>query len=519
MEPAPRKRRLRPRYVVAGLLLILFGVSAAFLFVLVDDPVTRMPPKSAIPANLPPEVRKSIEDLYSADVAVRGQGIDGLFADDLIFGPQALPPESIIPFLVAVLGDVRDPQKPAKPPQPEFSLAYVKATLFPLAIEVEPGQIGWRAAERLALTFDPRAEEALVAVLRQSKNSYASANAARILGDSGGPGDEIEAALVVALADPSRGVRIHAARGFSLNHRGCRAAIPGLVAIWRKNPCPDGDEHHAAIDALGYMDGAPETVEPLISALAIEDCEIRKRAARALRGCRDPRAVRGLIGALEDGYSPVQAEAASSLGATGDPSAVMPLAALLKDPEANVRMSAVKALGELAFASPKDPHVVESLVPALWDSDAKVRLLATVSVSYTKGARATAALLGLVQGTDEKVRWYAARALGEIGDKGAVDPLLEMLKSSAGNQRSVAAFALGLLGDLRAVPPLLDALKDPDDNVRASAADSLGWLDAHEAIEPLQGLRSDPCPEVRAAAARSLGRLGGTWTSPTAAPR
>jgi len=509
MEPAPRKRRLRPRYVVAGLFLLLCGL-AALLFVLVDDPVTRMPPKSAIPADLPPEVRDLYGDLFSADAAVRIHAMDGLLGDGTAWPSEDIPPEGV-PFLVALLGDVRDAQKPTSLPLAEFSWAYVKDLLFPPEPEIEVGQVGWRAAECLASAGTP-GFDALRVVLRRSKDPYARANAARILGGSGELGDEDEADLVAALSDPSRHVRRMAALGFSSGHRGCRAAIPGLLAIWQNDDYPDS--HKAVIEALCFMHGVPEVVEPLVAALQDDDTELCKEVAWGLRGCRDPGAVHALIGALGHSDTEVRCEAALSLGATGDPSAVAPLAGLLKDPDAHVRMRAVMALGELAFAGPKDPQVVESLVPALWDSDAKVRILATVSVSYTKGTRATAALLGLLQGTDEKVRWYAARALGDIGDKGAVDPLLELLKAPAGNQRSVAAFALGLLGDSRAVPPLLDALKDPDDNVRASAADSLGQFKAREAIERLQGLLNDPCREVRAAVARSLGRLGGQWTSP-----
>ena len=500
MEPAPRKRRLRPRYVATGLVLLLLASAIAILYVVTDDPVTRMPPKSAIPANLPPEVRKDIEDLYSTDVRVREVAIDHLRDR-----PEA------IPFLVGLLGDVEDPDGP---PKPEFSWEYVKQFLIPPEPEISSWRVGGRAAERL-VSYGPQGFEALKVVLRTSKNQYARGHA--VLGLGQDVPIYAEGDVVAALSDPSRHVRQEAATVFRLTLRPCPAAMPVLIALQKKDPSPQ--VRYAALRALCHLEGAPEVGVAFVEALGDKDSDICEGAARGLRGCKDPRAVRGLIGALGHSDADVRSEAATSLGSIGDLSAVAPLAGLVNDPEYHVRKSVILALRALADAGVEDPTIADAIVAALEDSDFEVRLLATVSVSHTRGSRATAALLGLLQGSYEKNKWYAARALGEIGDKGAVDPLIEMLKAPAGNQRSVAAFALGLLGDSRAVPPLLDALKDPDEKVRASAADSLGWLEAHEAVEALKGLVSDPCPEVRAAAARSLGRLGGTWTSPGDSPR
>ena len=73
-----------------------------------------------------------------------------------------------------------------------------------------------------------------------------------------------------------------------------------------------------------------ETVEELIKELKSDDCEIRWRAARALRWTKAASAVRPLIKAMGDSDCNVRWSAAESLVVIGEP-AVHPLAAALKD--------------------------------------------------------------------------------------------------------------------------------------------------------------------------------------------
>jgi len=114
----------------------------------------------------------------------------------------------------------------------------------------------------------------------------------------------------------------------------------------------------AAADALAKI-GAP-AVEPLIDALNYPDR--RMRAADALGGIGDPRAVEPLIAALKYESSSVRANAAEALGKIGGPSVVEALAAALKDEDVVVRWAAENALrkrGDPRAQTPEESREAE----------------------------------------------------------------------------------------------------------------------------------------------------------------
>ena len=510
MEPVPRKRRLRLRYVAAGFVLLSVG-AVAVLFYLDDDPVTRMPPKSSIPADLPPDVRKNIEDLYSPNWACRMRA-----AGDLEGKTAA------IPFLVPLLGDVEDiyPR-----PEPKLSWGYAKeyANYLFSPPEIDPRMSGVSQAVIAALvSCGPQALAPLEAALRQSRNPYARAGAAHALRKLDDP--QAMVALVPALSDASHHVRLQAVMCFSGEEDAsektryfyqflgrppeppagtvsCRAAIPGLVALLKNDPSLEIRGHAAA--ALGGMKESAEVVEPLVAALKDKDWNVCQASALALGIVKDRRAVPGLIGALGHWQSEVRAEAAQSLGSIADPAAAPHLMPLLNDTAVEVRRSATAALAHLEEACSGGQETADAFILAMKNGDCVVRVWAAHGAGYCRNSRVILPLMVLLADPDLDVFRSAATALKTTG----ADPAILTLAKFRPSIDAVAR-AFELLRGPRTVPPLLEALKDPDPAVRACAAEALGPFKAQEAFEPLLSLLDDPFPGVRAGAAHSLGSLG-----------
>ena len=216
-----------------------------------------------------------------------------------------------------------------------------------------------------------------------------------------------------------------------------------------------------------------ETVEKLIEELMSDNCEIRWRAARALRWTKAARAVRPLIKAMGDRDCNVRWSAAESLVVIGEP-AVHPLTDALKDPDRDIRWRAGWALGRL-----RNTVAVDSLIRTLNDED-------------------------------PDVRWRAAWALGQIGDARATKALVRALQDNSSNVRWSAIEALGVMKDVDAVGPLIHLLLNPGEEtiLRAAAADALGTIGNPEAEAALKAiiLRDDFAP-IHDTARQALERI------------
>jgi HEAT repeat protein len=259
-------------------------------------------------------------------------------------------------------------------------------------------------------------------------------------------------------------------------------------------------------------------IQGLVRALHHKDADVRSRAADALSGMGDARAVEPLFAALEDREAEVRASAAVALGKLKDSSAVDALAVLLyQDSIHLVQLSAAEALGNLG-----DARAVPSLVMCLQARQRGYDL--RCDLHATAGLRAA-----------------AASSLGQLGDRRALDPLSTALRKDDDMQvRTAAALSLGALGDARAIDPLVSALKrqsferitqqqrDPmgradiivtlgrrevGEPVRVAAARALKELGdlpaAERAVDPLIAALSDKCEDLHQAAAEALETIGG----------
>jgi HEAT repeat protein len=138
----------------------------------------------------------------------------------------------------------------------------------------------------------------------------------------------------------------------------------------------------AVVDEIDYA--SLGNIEYLISALNDKDYYIRKRAAKALSGSDDERAVFGLIKSLKyhewftnhSVINSVRIYSAESLGIIGDLRAVPYLVqSLEEDPVGDVRAKAAWALGSF-----DTPESIDALTIALYDDHWKVRKSAASSL-------------------------------------------------------------------------------------------------------------------------------------------
>jgi HEAT repeat protein len=423
-----------------------------------------------IPFNIPSEVRKQIERLYSSDPVERGHAAYMLGE----MGKQAVP---AIPYLIGILYDGTtlkwaysryDPGGFPTSPGKEAAKALVKIgkpAVEPLiaALKNENWAIRAGAVKVLDEIKDTRAVEPLSALLKDENSSVreVAANtlfewvmhkwvAHRDINDI--TKDIIKNTrsvefLIIALKDENSTIQWYAANilgkikdkkvvGPLIEALSDNSGVGGRVVSW------------AAADALVEI-GKP-SIEPLIVAIKKNDKDFgfRQSAGRVLIKIRDSGVVDPLILALKDEDPYVRSCVAEALGEIKDIRAVQPLIIALKDEDPRVRRQAVEALGGI-----KDSRAVEPLI----------------------------AVLKAIDPQDSHVNWLAVEALGVIKDSRAVEPLIGLLMERNWFVQIFAREALEKIDPSwpnseaakRAVPVLINVLKDKDWNVRNNAAEAL----------------------------------------------
>lgn len=165
--------------------------------------------------------------------------------------------------------------------------------------------------------------------------------AARALGELGDPGavEPLAAALRVDTAPAVREAIVAA-----LAMLGDRRAVEALAAALHDTET-DQPLRKTIAAALGRL-GHPPAVEALLIACGDPSRGVRVAARKALTGMGQG-AVTQLIKALDHSSDRVRARAAEALGGLNNPRAVEPLEARRTDPELAVRAAVVEALVEL----------------------------------------------------------------------------------------------------------------------------------------------------------------------------
>jgi HEAT repeat protein len=236
-------------------------------------------PKKNIPSDIPSDLRKEIETLYSLSSVKRARAVRSLGE----MGDRATP---AIPFLTGMLADntrIREEFKDKFAlPGDEAVKALVnigKPGVKPLILVLEDKDpsVQKRAAESLRGIGDRRAIEPLIAVLNKGE-STARLEAAKGLGQFRDP-RAIES-LVRALKYDHWDVRKESVESLKKIEGGIGRAIELLTIALTEGEAWNIRENITW--ALGEMDDK-RAIETLITALKDEDTSVRKSAARSLR--------------------------------------------------------------------------------------------------------------------------------------------------------------------------------------------------------------------------------------------
>lgn len=220
--------------------------------------------------------------------------------------------------------------------------------------------------------------------------------------------------------------------------------------------------------------GGP-SVGPLVAALKTGHKPLPERAADALGGIGDRRAVEALITALDDPDADVCRAAECALGWIGNVRAVGPLCRMLG------RDQTRSNLAFDAFRHFPTDLVVGPLITSLGDPELR---RGAAEVLEAKGVAATSPLLGALDGAAKDVRQTIIEVLERIKDPRAVDTLVAELYDEEPDVRRAAASALARIGDRRAVAPLIAALEEGADGAPGvvNALERLGGSDAQQAL-------------------------------------
>jgi HEAT repeat protein len=371
-----------------------------------------------------------------------------------------------------------------------------------------------KAIEQLGKSKDPRAPEALWALLRKNKYDVGSHELViKAIGDTGDPGS---VGPLIELLTKEKFDNVRGAAALALGAIKDPRAVDPLIELLSKDK--SNNVRAAAATALGATKD-PRAVEPLIEVMTKEvpheasyrgmnfrgfPIEVRMHAIEALGEIKDPRAVEPMLALLAGYKSSLAADAALALGKIGDPRAVEPLIAALKDKQHNAtaRENAATALG--AF---HDPRAVEPLIAVLQDKDdPAVRMSVAGALGELKDPRAAGPLITALKDPENRVRIGAAGAILKLGTP-ALEPLVGALKDPEAVQRQFAAALLGDLKDPRAILPLIASFQDVDPQVRLRAFQATIAI-GEPAFDPLLAALKDANASTRQLSVAALAQLG-----------
>ena len=231
-----------------------------------------------------------------------------------------------------------------------------------------------------------------LAMMSHGRQAWRRATAAFRLGDIGP--ESAAPALVEALTDPSRDVRIAAVR--SLGHLRAPAAVepllrvaadhrvpdalvgwallqigsPALPTLRQLTDHPDPRARAAAVQLIGLLGGAADA-ELVAAGLHDTSAEVREQAALALARIGTGRQLAGLVERLDDRVAAVREAAAMALGQLRDDRSVGALLAHIDADAFEVARAAAQALTAVVPAAAAElartresPHLREAVALA-----------------------------------------------------------------------------------------------------------------------------------------------------------
>lgn len=195
------------------------------------------------------------------------------------------------------------------------------------------------------------------------------------------------------------------------------------------------EQRISAIEILGKLNW-PNSIYPIMEALADRNDEVRLAATEALSKIHSPEIVPMLIQALEDPYRYLPARIAEILMAYSEQAVPAMLEALPKLPLQS-KVYIIQMLGGI-----DNKRISPMLLNELYNDEPEVRAAAVEALAEQKYDSATEAMSLLLKDKEWKVRSQAARGLGVLGSMQALPALQEALKDEEWWVRSNAEAAI-----------------------------------------------------------------------------
>jgi HEAT repeat protein len=326
------------------------------------------------------------------------------------------------------------------------TLATLKA-----AAEEEDASVGDVVTKACDVIFGNANKEDVPALLTALKDPDRSLRivAARALGKAS-PSPEALAALKAAAKDEDTSVRKVATWAcYVIFGNANKEDVPTLLTALKD---PDRYVRSAAACALGKVGSlSPDTLAALKTAAKDEDTSVREAVTDAwqrLLSQATKEDLPALLTALKDPERSLRIAAARALGKVGSlsPDTLAALLTALKDPDRYVRIAAARALGTVGKLRPLSPETLTALKSAAKDEDALVRQTAT---EVWESLPNSMVMLALEPPLVEAYLQQGRLAAGET-------TLLERLKKSPRDDQ--ARFGLGVLQFVRGVERLGQSL-------------------------------------------------------------
>jgi HEAT repeat protein len=252
--------------------------------------------------------------------------------------------------------------------------------------------------------------DSLVAILK-STNPH-RADAARLLLELGQEGKAATAALIVALQDTNRTVRLLCV--LALERIKARDAIVPLAKLL------NDAEKEVRLQALVALDGFGAEAEPVVSfiAAAVKDADpfVRRRALKTLAPLAKTSTIArvGLLDVMKAEESEDRQMAAKTLQGVKGP-AVPGLTKLLAEKRAEVRLLAVQTLATIgAEAAPAAPALLE-LLEKEENKEVRLSMIGALGRLGTEGKAAIPVLAKLLSEDDKSTRLEVVKALSGFG--------------------------------------------------------------------------------------------------------
>ncbi len=266
-------------------------------------------------------------------------------------------------------------------------------------------------------------------------------------------------------------------RGWMLRNQLIR---PGFSEPRQEDFSETFDRNTAAGDELASL--GHEALPIAITALTVEDRDVRLMAIHACGKFHDPTAIQPLVKCIRS----------------------VPLSRYSNFSDVDI-FSVGRCVDSLAEIG---PEAYGPLLEVIRAREVGLRGLLPWTLGEKWGSAAMPYLLELLDDSDREIRVNTVQELGRLKDKRATDGLIHHLSDPVAEVRYEAAGALGKLKDKRATDALIRHLNDPDSYVRLLALDSLREIHDPNAIPAIRELLNNSDSVIRKLAAKALKELG-----------